>query len=120
MKEIILVLGASLKENRYSNRAVKSLVNKGFEVKAIGVMSGNISGIDVLTAPVNFEGITTVTLYLNPERQKDFYSYILDLKPKRVLFNPGTENIEFSKLLKTNGIEVQEVCTLVLLATNQF
>jgi hypothetical protein len=64
--------------------------------------------------------IHPVTLYLNPKRQVAFYNYIVSLKPKRVLFNPGTENLEFYTILNKNNIEYEEVCTLVLLSTNQY
>jgi len=67
-----------------------------------------------------FENIDTVTLYLNPERQKEYYDYILALNPRRVIFNPGTENIELMSLLKENNINSEVACTLVLLSSNQY
>ena len=74
----------------------------------------------IITNNKSFENINTVTLYLNPKRQEGFYNYIVSLKPKRVLFNPGTENLEFYTILNENNIEYEEVCTLVLLSTNQY
>ena len=67
-----------------------------------------------------FQNIDTVTLYLNPKNQEPYYQQILDLKPRRVIFNPGTENPEFYKLLEAEGVEVEVACTLVLLATGQY
>ena len=115
-----LVLGASMKESRYSNMAIKRLLNYDYEVKAIGLVSGEIDGVIVETGEPHFEDIDTVTLYLNPKRQESYYEYILSIKPKRVIFNPGTENIELIKLLQENNITVEIACTLVLLSTDQY
>ncbi len=115
-----LVLGASLKPNRYSNYAIQRLVANKYEVMAFGLKSGEVSGVTIDTDLLQYEAIDTVTLYLNPERQKAYYDYIIGLKPKRVIFNPGTENPEFYEILKTNGIPFEESCTLVLLSTNQY
>jgi len=115
-----LVLGASLKSTRYSNLAIIRLVQKQQEVAAIGLRQGNVSGVDIETTLIDFKDIHTVTLYLNPARQKQYYDYIIGLSPKRVIFNPGTENPELYELLKKANIEVEVACTLVLLSTNQY
>ena len=115
-----LVLGASLKPTRYSNIAMQKLVAAGEEVVAIGLREGVVSGVSIETSKVAFEKIETVTLYLNPKRQVAYYDYIVSLKPKRVIFNPGTENLEFIELLQKNGIIAEVACTLVLLSTNQY
>lgn len=115
-----LVFGASLKQSRYSNLAVQRLVENNKETLAYGPREGNISGIEVSTNFDEFQGIHTVSLYLGPKNQPEFYQTIIDLKPKRVIFNPGTENPEFYQLLKENDIQVEEACTLVLLATGQY
>jgi hypothetical protein len=115
-----LVLGASLKETRYSNKAIISLRKAQVPTCAIGLRAGNVADVRIETEPQNFEGINTVTLYINPKRQPAYYDYILDLNPKRVLFNPGTENPDFYRLLRDKNIEVEVACTLVLLATNQY
>ena len=115
-----LVFGASLKPNRYSNLAIQRLVNNGIPTEAYGLKSGEISHVEVKTKLDEFQNIHTITLYINPDRQKQYYSEIIDLKPKRVIFNPGTENPEFYKLLKDNNIEVNVACTLVLLSTGQY
>lgn len=115
-----LVLGASTKPDRYAFKAITMLTEKGHSVVAIGQNVGEVAGISIKTKNIPLKNIDTVTLYLNPIRQRDYYNYILETKPKRVVFNPGTENPEFYQLLKANGIEVEVACTLVLLATNQY
>ena len=120
MKKKTLVLGASLKTVRYSNVAINRLVNYGHEVKALGLRKGEVAGVEIDTERINYEAIDTVTLYLNPKRQIEYYNYIVGLKPKRVIFNPGTENPDFYKLLSESEIEYEEACTLVLLGTNQY
>lgn len=115
-----LVLGASTKEKRYSNLAIHRLRNYNHPVVAIGLRKGEVAGVKIDTNTIDFEGLDTVTLYLNPQRQKTYYTYIIGLSPQRVIFNPGTENQEFYQMLKANNIEVEVACTLVLLATNQY
>lgn len=120
MKNVTLVLGASLKEIRYSNKAIYRLRANNIKVVALGLREGNVADVSIEIEKKHFKNIDTVTLYLNPKRQEEYYNYILDLKPRRVIFNPGTENFEFEKLLRNNDIEVAVACTLVLLATNQY
>lgn len=115
-----LVLGASLKEDRYSNIAMHKLNNYKHEAVAIGLKEGAVAGVQIDTEMVPFLDVDTVTLYLNPARQASYYEYILNLKPKRVIFNPGTENPELYEILKQANIEVEEACTLVLLSTDQY
>lgn len=115
-----LVLGASTKPDRYSFKAITNLVEKGHSVLAIGQNTGEVAGIKIYTKAIPLSNINTVTLYLNAVRQRDYYNYIIEAKPKRVIFNPGTENPEFYQLLELNGIKKEEACTLVLLATNQY
>lgn len=120
MQKKTLVLGASLNASRYSNLAINRLVSYDQPTVAIGLKKGNVAGVSISTEMENFEDIDTVTLYLNPQRQVEYYEYILSLKPNRVIFNPGTENPEFYELLKKNNIETEVACTLVLLGTNQY
>ena len=115
-----LVLGASLNEDKYSNRAIKKLKANNIAVVAIGLRKGIVDAVAIDTEQLPYENIDTVTLYLNPKRQEDHYRYILSLMPRRVIFNPGTENTAFEKLLLENKIESEVACTLVLLATNQY
>jgi len=115
-----LVIGASLKENRYSNKAIVSLRNHNIETVAIGLRKGFVIDVEIVKEKEDFKNIHTVTLYLNPRRQEDYYKYILDLKPKRVIFNPGTENHVFQELLSSNDIEFEIACTLVLLSIGNY
>ena len=115
-----LVLGASLKPDRYSNFAIKRLLNSGYEVVAYGLKPGNVDGVRVATELLPFEDIHTITLYLSSKHQEPYYKYIISLNPKRVIFNPGTENPELFKILEENNIDYEIACTLVLLSTNQY
>lgn len=115
-----LVLGASTKPERYAYKAITMLVEKGHSVVAIGQNTGEVAGIGIKTKNIPLKNIDTVTLYLNPLRQRDYYNYIISTQPKRVIFNPGTENPEFYQLLTLNNIKVEVACTLVLLTTNQY
>ncbi|KAB1069472.1 CoA-binding protein [Tamlana haliotis] len=120
MNKKTLVIGASLKPTRYSHLAIQSLVSKEMEVVAFGLRKGEVSGVEIDTTLIPYKNIDTVTLYLNPTRQKEYYDYIITLNPKRVIFNPGTENPEFYELLKERDIFYETACTLVLLSTNQY
>ncbi|MCV6628734.1 MAG: CoA-binding protein [Flavobacteriaceae bacterium] len=112
-----LVFGASLKPNRYSYIAVKRLKSADEEVFAFGLKRGSIQGVNVENEVPKIINLHTVTLYLSAKNQQEYYQQIIDLKPKRVIFNPGAENPEFSRLLINAGIEVEDACTLVLLST---
>ena len=115
-----LVLGASGNPQRYSYLAMERLQQGGHPVVAIGKKKASVNGIDIGTEQQPANDIDTVTLYLNPAHQKAYYNYILSLKPKRIIFNPGTENKELEALASANGIQPVEACTLVLLSTGQF
>ena len=115
-----LLIGASTNPERYAFKAITSLVNHKHNVLAIGQNTGEVAGIKIQTKNIPLKNIDTVTLYINPIRQKDYYNYIVEAKPKRVIFNPGTENPEFYQLLQLNDIKVEVACTLVLLATSQY
>ncbi len=115
-----LVFGASLNPSRYSNLAIHRLVGNKIKTEAFGLREGEVSGVTIKTSLDDFQDIDTVTLYVNPTRQKEYYKKIVDLKPRRVIFNPGTENPEFYSILEENNIEVEVACTLVLLGTNQY
>lgn len=120
MNKKTLVLGASDKSNRYSYLAMKSLLAKGHEVVGIGKHHGTVAEVVIETEKQPYEAIDTVTLYINPTHQKEYYDYILSLRPKRIIFNPGTENTELEELARNNNIETMEACTLVLLSTGQY
>ncbi|MEY2739512.1 MAG: hypothetical protein RL259_1421 [Bacteroidota bacterium] len=115
-----LVIGASTNKERYSYKAIHSLVDKSHQVVAIGSKKGMAFDIPIETEKLDFQAIDTITLYLNPIAQEAYYDYILSLKPRRVIFNPGTENSTFYKLLAAHNIQYEVACTLVLLATNQY
>jgi uncharacterized protein len=119
-KDKTLVLGASEHPERYSNKAMLRLQDKGYEVVAVGKVPGNVNGMEILNMPPDRADIDTVTLYVNPTHQKAYYNYILGLKPRRIIFNPGTENPELEELAEQEGIIAQEACTLVLLGTGQY
>ena len=120
MKNKTLVLGASENPDRYSNKAILSLQRKGHDIIAVGKRAGNVNGIEISAQPVQTEDVDTVTLYLNPQNQQPYYDYILSLKPKRIVFNPGTENEKLERLAAKQGINVLEACTLVMLSTGQY
>jgi len=115
-----LVLGASIKPDRYGNIATKRLKLYNHEVVPVGNRAGEIEGIPILLGKPDVEDIDTITLYLNPKRQEEFYSYIIGLNPNRIIFNPGTENPELVKLAKENGIVTEIACTLVLLSVGEY
>lgn len=115
-----LVLGASAKPEKYAFKAISMLVEKGHSVLAIGQNTGEVAGVKIYTKAIPLSKVNTVTLYINALRQREYYNYIIEAKPKRVIFNPGTENPEFYQLLELNKIKAEVACTLVLLATNQY
>lgn len=115
-----LVIGVSQDPSRYANQAVTMLNRYGHPVVALGRHAFNFAGIEVNTGQPYFSDIHTVTLYLNPLAQRAYYEYILSLKPKRIIFNPGTENDELEDLAAKQGFDVLEACTLVLLSTSQY
>lgn len=115
-----LVFGASLNQNRYSNLAINKLRAKKIKTTAFGLRGGTVADVQISTDLKKIQNIHTVTLYLNAKRQKEYYEQIMELKPQRVIFNPGTENPEFYILLRNSKIMVEEACTLVLLATDQY
>ena len=115
-----VVIGASTKPERYSNKAIRLLRRYGYPVEAIGLRPGDVGDVSIKTGFPELEEVHTFTIYMRPQRQQPFYAYIMGLKPKRVIFNPGTENDEFIELLEEEGIEVVEHCTLVMLNAGLF
>ncbi|MBO9571467.1 MAG: CoA-binding protein [Chitinophagaceae bacterium] len=115
-----LVLGASDNPARYSNMAINRLRKNNHPVVAIGKKTGVVADTPVETQTRPIKDIDTVTLYLNPTNQKQYYDYIIGLHPKRIIFNPGAENAELAELAKEKGIEPIEACTLVMLSTGQY
>jgi len=119
MKKTV-VIGASERADRYSNRATLSLQQHGHEVIPVGVKEGEINGLKIIKGKPAIGNVDTVTLYVGPQNQPDLYEYIISLKPKRVIFNPGTENEVFEDMLKKKNIEPLEACTLVMLSIGTY
>ena len=119
-KKKTLVLGASDNPSRYSYLAIQRLRRNDHSIYAIGKKHTLVSDVEVIIEKKQFTDVDTVTIYLNPLRQKEYYDYIISLKPRRIIFNPGAENEELYDLAKQNGIQPLEACTLVLLSTGQY
>lgn len=119
-RKITLVIGASENPQRYANMAIRALLKNGKSVVAIGNKNGDVEGVTIHKGWTDFQNIDTVTLYINPRIQREYYDYILSLHPKRIIFNPGTENPELIDIAQKNGIETIEACTLVLLSLKQY
>jgi len=115
-----LVIGGSPNPARYSNKAIRKLLAYGHHVVSLGLKESKVDTVDVVTGRPDFENLHTVTMYIGPSRQPDYYDYILGLNPKRIIFNPGTENSEFETLAQEKGINVVQHCTLVMLNEGLF
>ncbi|WP_417885652.1 CoA-binding protein [Zunongwangia sp.] len=120
MKKTTLVIGASMKPNRYSNMAIKRLVTNNQPTVALGLREGEVAGVKIEKEKIVFEDIDTVTLYIGAKNQPEYYEYLVELQPNRVIFNPGTENPELYRILTKNKIDFINACTLVMLSTNQY
>lgn len=119
MKKTV-VIGASENPERYSYKATMALQKHNHEVIPIGIKDGEIDGIKIITTKLPIDFVDTVSLYVGPQNQAFWYDYIISLNPKRVVFNPGTENPEFEQLLKEKKIETIEACTLVMLSIGNY
>jgi uncharacterized protein len=115
-----LVLGASTNPTRYAFMAVQRLRKLGIEVEAVGLRPGTVADVEIQTGTPVLTDIDTVTVYVGAQNQPPFYDYLLSLKPRRVIFNPGAENPEFETKLRENGIEVLSACTLVMLSVGNY
>ncbi len=120
MTKKTLVLGTSPKAYQYSHKAVQQLLHHGHPVEAIGRSPFHLDSVEVSTGTPPYEDVHTVTLYLNKDRQKEYEDYILSLKPKRIIFNPGAENPEFFQRAEQEGVEAIEACTLVMLSVGTY
>ena len=120
MSKKTLVMGASPTPTRYAYKAVKRLLSYGHEVVAIGKIESEIDGVKIAKEMIDIPDLHTVTMYLNPEKQEPYLDYILGLKPKRIIFNPGSYNPKLDKMAKDAGIKVFEDCTLVMLDMDDF
>ena len=115
MNKKTLIIGASLKEARYSNMAIRRLREENFPVRAYGRTPGLVGDVTIETELITDDEFHTVSLYINPKNQESLYDYIINLKPERILFNPGSENPELARLAKEASIKVEHGCTLVML-----
>lgn len=121
MNKPTLLIGASPKKDRYSNIAMNLLKDKGYDVIPVNPVLDKIDGInvirslDLLNKPVH-----TITLYVNPKRLEPMVEKIIAIKPKRIIFNPGTESEDIKTKFSANGIETLEACTIVMLNTGQY
>ncbi|WP_435352966.1 CoA-binding protein [Emticicia sp. SJ17W-69] len=120
MNKKTLVIGASTDPSRYAFLAANRLLKYQHKIELLGRTEGKIGENEIKMGKPALEDIDTVTMYVNPKHQAEYYDYILGLKPRRVIFNPGAENAEFEELLTENNIEPIEACTLVLLSTGQY
>ncbi len=120
MHKKTLILGASTNPSRYSNIASKRLTQHQHETILLGKSEGYIAGLTIQTGFPQLSNIHTVTMYLNANKQQQYYDYLLKLAPKRIIFNPGSENPELAKIAKSKGIEIIEACTLVMLSVGNY
>ena len=119
--KLTAIIGASINESRYSFLAAQMLNEYEHPFVPLGIKKGEVFGEEILVDwPKEINGLDTITLYIGPKDQPEHYPYMLNLRPKRIIFNPGTENPELAGLAVIQGIEVVEACTLLMLRTNQF
>lgn len=121
MRKTVLV-GATTNTSRYAYLAAEMLTEYGYEIVPVGIKTGKVFGVPILNIYDKpfIDKVDTITLYIGHQNQPEWYEYLLSLKPKRILFNPGTENIEFKKMAEEKGIETLEACTLVMLRSGQY
>lgn len=120
----VIVLGASSNPTRYSHRAVLALLDNEYDVVPIGRDIGAQIGKAIITKSIqdipDESEVDTFSIYLNAGNQSEYEQEIITTKPKRVIFNPGAENMEFYNALKKEGIEATNACTLVMLSVGTF
>jgi predicted CoA-binding protein len=117
---ITLVVGASPNPERYAFKAITQLKLHNHEVYAFGPRSGTVSGVEIQQALPQANKIDTITLYVGPERQSELIDALINLNPRRIIFNPGTENAVFEDKARAAGIQTEQACTLVLLSTHAY
>ncbi len=114
------MIGATENPQRYANRAAQSLLQHGHEIELLGLRAGSIGSHPIKTGQSDLTGVDTVTIYVGPRNQPPLYEYIRRLKPRRVIFNPGAENPDFARQLRSDGIESVDACTLVMLSVGTY
>ena len=120
MNKKTLILGATPDEGRYASLAAKRLVSRGHTIVNVGIRTGEVAGVPIEKPETIHKDIDTITLYVGPRNQERLYDYILNTHPKRIIFNPGTENPELSRKANQQGIATENACTLVLLSIGQY
>jgi predicted CoA-binding protein len=120
MKKKTLIIGATTNTERYAYTAAVFLNNAAQPFELFGIKKGEVLGKQIQNEFPENHDFHTLTLYLSPNNQKAYYDKILNIKPQRIIFNPGTENPELAQLAREKGIETVNACTLVLLNTNQY
>jgi predicted CoA-binding protein len=119
-KNKTLVIGATEKRDRYANQAAHRLLQRGHAIELLGLRAGTIDGHPIRTGQPSLSDIDTVTMYVSARNQSNLYDYIRQLKPRRVIFNPGAENPAFARQLRQDGIEPIDACTLVMLSVGTY
>lgn len=120
MSGLTVVIGVSENPSRYANMAVRSLMRHGEPVVAVGLKDGEFDGVKIHGNKPHFDDVDTITLYVGPRNQPSWYDYIVSLRPRRIILNPGTESKELVDLCTKHGIEVVEACTLVMLSVGNY
>lgn len=120
MAKKTLIIGATTNPSRYAYIAANRLVGAGHDIINIGLKEGELAGTPIESKGEIYGDVDTITLYVGPARQPEYYDYILETKPRRVIFNPGTENPELETMLNDAGVEPIRACTLVMLSTGQY
>lgn len=115
-----LILGATPNPDRYAYIAARQLTGAGHRIVPVGIKQGEVFGEEILHGLPQLEDIDTVTLYIGPRHQPIYYDWLIDLAPRRIIFNPGTENPELMQRARSAGIEVIAGCTLVMIGSGQY
>jgi len=117
-----MIVGATPNPARYAYMAAHELAHHGIEIVPIGIKKGQLAGVEILNIREKplVAGIHTITLYIGPQNQPEWYDYLLDLHPHRIIFNPGAENDEFKQMAESRGIEAIYACTLVMLSIGNY
>ncbi|MFN0050157.1 MAG: CoA-binding protein [Cytophagales bacterium] len=115
-----LILGATSSAEKYAYKAAEKLVSSGYGIVPVGIREGTVFGRKILNSRDLQPEIDTITIYLSPQNQIEWYDYIINTKPRRIIFNPGTENLDLAQLAHEHNIATENACTLVLLGTNQY
>lgn len=122
MNKKTVIIGATTNPSRYAYFAAERLTSAGHDIVPVGIKKGEVFGVEILDIreSPDVKNVDTVTMYLGPQNQPEYYDYIVGLKPKRIIFNPGTENPELVKKAQEAGIETEYACTLVMLGSGVY